>query len=130
MQLVASLLNHPESKTLEFKRDLSSSKPILKTLVAFANSAGGRMVIGIADGKQVVGVNDPLDTEERLCNLIADSVSPRLVLGIELATIEDKTVMIVEVFLSGSRPHWLNAEGQRTGFMYGLAQQIVKRIGL
>ena len=36
MDLIAS----PESKTLEFKRDLSSPKPILKSLVAFANSAG------------------------------------------------------------------------------------------
>ncbi len=36
------LLREPESKTLEFKRDLSSPKPLLKTLVAFANTAGGR----------------------------------------------------------------------------------------
>jgi len=36
-QLIAS----PEGKTLEFKRDLSSPKPILKTLLAFANTAGG-----------------------------------------------------------------------------------------
>jgi len=34
-----------EGKTLEFKRDLSSPGPVLRTLVAFANSAGGRLVI-------------------------------------------------------------------------------------
>jgi len=109
------ILNQPESKTLEFKRDLSSPKPILKSLVAFANSAGGRVVIGVADDKQVVGVEDPLDAEERLCNLISDSISPRLVPNIEMATVEDRTVMVVEVFLSGSRPHWLNAEGEVDG---------------
>ncbi len=38
IQDIASL---PEGKTLEFKRDLSSLKPILKTLIAFANTAGG-----------------------------------------------------------------------------------------
>jgi len=43
---IHSLLAAPESKTLEFKRDLSSPKPILKTLVAFANTAGGTLIIG------------------------------------------------------------------------------------
>lgn len=33
---IAETITQPESKTLEFKRDLSSLKPILKTLVAFA----------------------------------------------------------------------------------------------
>ncbi len=33
------LLRAPEGKTLEYKRDLSSPKPALRTLVAFANAA-------------------------------------------------------------------------------------------
>jgi len=41
MHSFASILTHPESKTLEFKRDLSSPKPILKSLVAFANKKVG-----------------------------------------------------------------------------------------
>ncbi len=93
------ILNHPESKTLEFKRDLSSPSPILKTLVAFANTAGVRLVIGISDDKQRLGVENPLDEEERLSSLIADSISPRLVPNIELVTVEDKTLLVVEVFL-------------------------------
>jgi hypothetical protein len=38
------LLTQPEGQPLEFKRDLSSPKPLLKNLVAFANTAGGRLV--------------------------------------------------------------------------------------
>ena len=109
------LLNQPEGKTLEFKRDLSSPRPMLKTLVAFANSAGGRLVVGVEDGEEVVGVDSPLDEEERLCSLIADSISPRLVPNIELVTVENKTILVVEVFLSGMRPHWLKAEGMEHG---------------
>jgi len=37
-------------KTLEFKRDLSSPDGILKCMVAFANAAGGIIIIGVEDG--------------------------------------------------------------------------------
>ena len=64
---IAQLLSSPEGKTLEFKRDLSSPRNILKTLVAFANSSGGRLFIGVEDGSgEVLGVETPLDEEERL----------------------------------------------------------------
>ncbi|MDP2877524.1 MAG: putative DNA binding domain-containing protein, partial [Holophaga sp.] len=110
-----TLIALPEGKTLEFKRDASSSKPVLKTLVAFANTAGGRLVIGVSDDRKIVGVEAPLDEEERLCSLIADSIFPRLVPNVELVTIDDKTLLVVEVFLSGQRPHWLKAEGAEQG---------------
>lgn len=113
--MIESLLTQPEGKLLEFKQDLSSPKPLLKTLVAFANTAGGRLVIGVNDEKLVIGVDDPLEEEERLCNLIADSIAPRLVPNIEMITVEGKTLLIAEVFLSGSRPHFLRAEGPETG---------------
>ena len=112
---IVELASSPEGKTLEFKRDLSSPKPLLKALVAFANTAGGRLVIGIADDRQIIGVSNPLDEEERLCNLIADSIAPRLVPNVEMLTVEGKTLLVVEVFVSGNRPHWLKSEGAETG---------------
>jgi len=110
--LIKELIQSREGKTLEFKRDLSSPKNFLKTLVAFANSAGGRLVFGIEDKSNViVGLENPLDEEERLCNIIADTIVPRLIPNIEMATIDGKTLLIVEVFLSGTRPHWIKKEG-------------------
>jgi predicted HTH transcriptional regulator len=74
------LLKRHEGKTLEFKRDLSSPEGILKTLVAFANTAGGTVVIGVEDGsKNVRGVPDVLASEEKLANLVSDSIRPRLI---------------------------------------------------
>ena len=56
------LLMRPEGKTLEFKQNLSSPKNILKTLTAFANTAGGVLLIGIEDDSRAVrGVDNPLD---------------------------------------------------------------------
>jgi len=90
------LLREPESKTLEFKRDLSSPKPLLKTLVAFANTAGGRLIIGVADDKTIFGFEQPLDEEERLANMIADSIAPRLVPNIEMVSARGNPVWRTE----------------------------------
>lgn len=110
-----TFLIQAEGKQLEFKRDLSSPLNVLKTLVAFANSAGGRLVIGVDDARQVVGVADPLAEEERICNLIADAIAPRLLPNVELMSVGDATVLVVEVFPSGARPHYLSKQGPEQG---------------
>jgi predicted HTH transcriptional regulator len=79
MDLV-EILRRPEGKTLEFKRDLSSPDGALKTIVAFANTAGGTLLVGVKDRSlHVRGVTDPLDVEERLANLVSDRIRPRIV---------------------------------------------------
>lgn len=112
---ILSLLQQPESKVLEFKRDLSSPQPLLKSLIAFANSAGGRLIIGVNDEHKIIGVTDPLAEEERICNLIADNIAPRLVPNVELTSQNNKTLLIVEVFPSRSRPHYFKIQGPEQG---------------
>jgi predicted HTH transcriptional regulator len=46
---LVELLRQHEGKTLEFKRDLSSPDKVVRTLVAFANSAGGVLLVGVED---------------------------------------------------------------------------------
>jgi len=48
----SQLITMPEGKTLEFKRDIFSPGNILKTLVEFANIAGGCLLIWIADNSR------------------------------------------------------------------------------
>ena len=74
---IPTLLQKEEGKTLEFKRDLSSPDKVLQTLIAFANTAGGLLLLGIENRtKKVLGIADPLREEERLANLIADRIEP------------------------------------------------------
>ena len=84
---IASL---PEGKTVEFKRDLSSMKPILKTLIAFANTAGGTLLIGKNNDGTIIGVNDVFEAEEKLANAIADSIYPSLMPEIETTSLKEK----------------------------------------
>jgi predicted HTH transcriptional regulator len=110
------ILRHPEGKTLEYKRDLSSPAPALRTLVAFANAAGGRLIVGVEDGtRAVVGVEKPLDLEERIANLVADSIEPRLLPEIEIVPWRKSSVVVVTVHPSALRPHHLRAEGPARG---------------
>lgn len=115
---IEELLTRSEGKTLEFKQNLSSPKNILKTLTAFANTAGGVLLIGIKDGnKAVLGVEHPLDEEERLCNLIADSIEPRLAPSVELVNWKGRMLLLVEVYPSPLRPHWLKSQGIESGVL-------------
>ncbi len=107
-----SLLRRPEGKTLEFKRDLSSLRGALKTVVAFANTSGGVLLVGVEDEtRHVRGVAEPLDVEERLANLISDHVTPRLLPELEIIPWRGTHVVAVEVFPSPSRPHYLTRDG-------------------
>lgn len=121
MTLVKSLLERHEDKTLEFKRDLSSPKSILKTLAAFANTAGGMLVIGIIDDKKVVGVEDPLGIEEKLTSLIADHITPFLLPTIKIVNQKKKSLVVVEVpFLANMGPFYLKQLGKEKGVMVRL----------
>ncbi|MCP1662143.1 MULTISPECIES: AlbA family DNA-binding domain-containing protein [Methanocalculus] len=113
---ISERIAKPEGKTLAFKRDLSSPKNILKTVVAFANTAGGHILIGVDDdSREIVSISDPLDEEERLCSLIADSIAPGLVPEIELVSINNKTLLAVEVYPGSQRPYYLKKEGPFDG---------------
>jgi predicted HTH transcriptional regulator len=110
------VLRQPEGKRLEFKRDLSSPLPVLRSLVAFANTAGGRVVIGVTDrSHDVVGVADPLALEQRLANLIADGISPRLIPEVEFLSWRNTQVLVVDVHLGEGRPYHLVSEGEERG---------------
>ena len=110
------LLKRSESKTLEFKRDLSSPDSVLRTIVAFANTAGGVLLLGVEDAtRNVRGVAEPLTMEERLANLISDSVLPRLIPDIEILPWRRNHVLAVQVHPSPGRPHYLTSAGPEGG---------------
>jgi ATP-dependent DNA helicase RecG len=118
VDLVALLSRH-EGKTLEFKRDLTSPEGVLKALVAFANTSGGILLLGVEDGtRKVRGIHDVLTEEERLANLIADCISPKLVPSIEAMPWRKTQVLAIEIYPSPNRPHHLNRLGPSEGVFF------------
>ncbi len=110
------LLKSPEGKTLEFKRDLSSHMGIIRTMVAFANTAGGTIILGVEDKtKHICGVKDPLFLEEKLANLVNDLITPQLLPEIEVVPWRNVYLLVIQIFPSSIRPHFLKQSGAEKG---------------
>jgi predicted HTH transcriptional regulator len=88
----------------------------MKTLVAFANGSGGIVLIGVEDQtRHVVGIPDPTGLESQLASWIVDRIEPRLVPEIRILPWRKKNILLVEVFPSPLRPHYLKSEGNERG---------------
>ena len=113
---ILDLLKRPEGKTLEFKRDLSSPDGVLRAIAAFANTAGGTLLIGVEDAtRHVRGVQNPLDVEERLASLISEGILPRLIPELEILPWRRTHILAVQVYPSAGRPHYLKGAGPDGG---------------
>lgn len=113
---IEELITRAEGKTLEFKRDASSPEGIVKTAVALANSAGGTIVIGVTDrNREIVGVADPLATEERLSSILVDSISPGMAPQIDVVPFRRTAVIVIRVHPGGSRPYHVRRLGPDQG---------------
>jgi len=103
-----------ESKTLEFKERLPKFSSLIKTCVAFANTAGGQIVIGIEDGsRKIVGIQEK-DRErlyEDFPSSLYDSTNNGLFVYIYERNFNDRSVLLIEVPLSTKRPCFVKQDG-------------------
>ncbi|MBU0671780.1 MAG: helix-turn-helix domain-containing protein [Candidatus Margulisbacteria bacterium] len=86
-----------ESETIELKPSLSQMNEIIETMTAFANTKGGKIVIGISDSGRILGVEIGKDTIERLTNKIRQEVDPKIHPHISIVKADKKNVLVVEV---------------------------------
>lgn len=112
---LSDYLKLEESKTFELKRDLSSVKGILKSIVAFSNTSGGTLLIGIEDNRTVKGLDNPKDEEEKLANLISDSISPQVLPEIDILSWRDRNILRVIAYPGPSRPYFISSIGKDCG---------------
>lgn len=108
-----------ESQHVEFKEFLpENSEKYTKTVIAFANSQGGKLIFGVEDqtGK-VVGIdrNTLFQTMDSLSNAISDSCMPQIVPVIEPYTLDGKTVILVTVEAQPHRPYYLKSLSKEKG---------------
>ena len=99
---------HEESSTIEFKKEIPQKNQIAKTVVAFANGLGGKIILGVDDDRRIIGVNEDKasDLLEYLDKMIFDSCTPKIIPGIHLQRFEDHIVIIIEISTGMNRPYY------------------------
>ncbi len=95
-----------ESSKVELKRELTDS--FLKTVSAFANYGGGKIVFGISENGSVVGIVDPEKTRLQLEHKINDSISPRPEFVLNTRSFEEKQIVELTVSKGKNAPYLYN----------------------
>lgn len=98
-----------ESPSLEFKRE--PSKTFLKTVSAFANYGTGKVVFGVDDNGEVVGLADPGDAALRVENAINDALVP--VPRFAIAVDESSRTVELTVFEGVDKPYLYGGKAYR-----------------
>ena len=108
-----------ESDTLEFKREMpSKDSKLLKTIVAFSNGRGGKIVFGVDNRTlDIVGIeaSKVFKFMDGLANMISDAIYPQVNPRITFETIDDKTIVIADILPGQNQPYCLKAEGSLDG---------------
>ena len=107
-----------ENSNTEFKREYTDS--IRKAVVAFANTDGGCIYVGIEDDGTVVGVADVDDVQKRVISLCRDGIQPDVMmfLSCDRTVIEDKNVIRLQVQRGTDCPYYLKGKGIRPEGVY------------
>ena len=100
-----------ESERVELKRIVNDR--IAKTIIAFANGAGGNIYVGIDDFGQVIGVDDIDGEMLKISNLVHDAICPEVAqfVHIEPIEIDGKPLILVSVEPGDEKPYYLAAKG-------------------
>lgn len=131
---VSKFIDQPEGRRLEFKGELPANSDIAKTIVAFANDAGGDIYIGINDNpRDILGLPEEelIKMEERISNLIYDRCYPTILPEISFLTVEDKYLIKVSIYKGSMPPYYLKEKGKlkgtyiRVGSTNKLADEII-----
>ncbi len=84
---IKDIIQQPEGRRLEFKQELPAVADLAKTIVAFANDAGGVLYIGVRNSpRELVGIaaGDLMKIEEQIAALIHSNCAPVIVPDISL----------------------------------------------
>jgi ATP-dependent DNA helicase RecG len=107
-----------ETSRLEIKREFTEE--IKKELVAFANTDGGELIIGLADDGSVIGIENPDQVSAQVTNMLRDAISPDISLNsrVEIKFQDDKALVHVTVNRGGKRPYYIAKKGMTSTGVY------------
>ncbi|MFY0684163.1 MAG: ATP-binding protein [Balneola sp.] len=117
IQDLNNLIATGESSFLEFKHKVASPEKIAREMVAFANTKGGKILIGVEDNGDIVGIESYYEEEFWLKQAANDVCVPPIPLNIEMIHVGKKDVLIVEIAESDQKPIATKGKKKRTVYI-------------
>ena len=115
---IEELLKQPEGRKLEFKETLPLKNDLCKTVVAFANDAGGEIFIGIKnEPRKIIGISEEklISMEEKISNIIHDNCYPIVLPDISFVNYQGKHIIKVRIYKGSNPPYYLKNKGKWKG---------------
>lgn len=105
---IKRLVARGEGRHLEFKRRVPAPERLAKEVVAFANSGGGHLLLGVDDDGTIVGVKDSEEEEFSLRQALGMNCRPKVTWSTERIRVSGKReVILVTVPDSPRKPHFI-----------------------
>jgi len=107
---IRDLIRGGEGQRIEFKVDLEREHKdeFLETIIAFSNTNGGLIMLGINDNGQIKGYKGD---EDSILKMIRDSCEPSIEPQFKRYTIDDFPILIVEIQVGNNKPYLLKSKG-------------------
>lgn len=112
-----NLIQTGEGTYLEFKKTTPSARKIAREIVAFANTDGGTILVGVNDDKTIHGIRGYFEEEYLLQKAALELCVPAITITIELVHYSDVDVMVIQVPEATIKPVYLKGKKQRHVFV-------------
>ncbi|MBI3125282.1 MAG: ATP-binding protein [Ignavibacteriales bacterium] len=102
---VLDMIENGEGLNVEYKQRFSTHEKIAKEIIAFANTRGGFLFIGIDDNKKIYGIASEKGDNDLIREVAEKYCEPKVEITLECMNIEKKDVLVVEIPESQNKPH-------------------------
>lgn len=103
-QLIKDLIKEGESEQLEFKT-VVQKESIAKNLCAFLNADGGRVIVGIEDNGNIIGIKNAVSQKEEIQGYLINSIVPDVPITISVEIVDQKELLIFKVWGGSKQPY-------------------------
>jgi predicted HTH transcriptional regulator len=107
------LILEGENVSIDLKKTISNAEKIAKTLVAFANNKGGKLLIGVDDDGNIKGVKAEDEEKYMITKAAHLYCKPALEPKFEEIYVDNKLVLVVDIAKSDLKPHYALDENKK-----------------
>ena len=111
-QKIKKLIEQGEGVSLDFKQLIQNPHKIAKSMVSFANTHGGILLIGVRDNGSIAGIK--AEEEFHMLELAASFYAkPEIEFTVEPHTIEGKSILLVTIPIGENQPYYAKGEDEK-----------------